>query len=541
MSINRNQSVFINVTAIFVCILFFFHGRLMAQKQIVAGEIEMPYPTLINLAFEWYIAGDNNYNASVDVAYRKQSTVVWNCAMPLRRIRKGEYEGFKWRERFSGSIFDLQPGTSYEVRLTLTDPDGGSLARIVHAQTRPVPDDSNGEIHDIAPGRYDTLHTKSGTLEKPVVYRCRNGIASFQFIDMTAKKYVFIEGINVENLATEGVGIRMDGAEWCNIINNNINAVYGIVADKPGATNCYFSDNVIEGICTWELSSMGNLGKNEGEGIQITGPGNVICYNKVSKFRDCISTMEGIRASNQTCVDIYNNDIYEGVDDGIEADFCLSNCRIVRNRLTDCCVGLSSQPGLGGPTYFIRNVMYNIIHSGFKLKRFSRGDVVLHNTLIKIGVGLGGNSKMDYAFFRNNLTFGGPTYGVVLPGGYDTGRPFASDVIAPGRHSSFDYDAVGVWGTPYRAQIGKQKFEDVEKHGTGKLDFSATFPQVSFPENALSVTRLVPDLRPSLQSNVIDAGEVIPNVNDDFNGKAPDCGAFEQGKVLPHYGPRKTL
>ena len=38
-----------------------------------------------------------------------------------------------------------------------------------------------------------------------------------------------------------------------------------------------------------------------------------------------------------------------GLDDGIEADFALSNCRIMRNRITNCFVGISSQPGLGGP------------------------------------------------------------------------------------------------------------------------------------------------------------------------------------------------
>ena len=36
----------------------------------------------------------------------------------------------------------------------------------------------------------------------------------------------------------------------------------------------------------------------------------------------------------------------------------------------------------------------------------------------------------------------------------------------------------------------------------------------------------------------IDAGIVLPNINDEFTGRAPDLGAFELGKPLPHYGPR---
>jgi len=41
------------------------------------------------------------------------------------------------------------------------------------------------------------------------------------------------------------------------------------------------------------------------------------------------------------------------------------------------------------------------------------------------------------------------------------------------------------------------------------------------------------------KSRAIDAGVVLPNVNDGFTGRAPDLGAFERGRPLPVYGPRK--
>jgi hypothetical protein len=44
-------------------------------------------------------------------------------------------------------------------------------------------------------------------------------------------------------------------------------------------------------------------------------------------------------------------------------------------------------------------------------------------------------------------------------------------------------------------------------------------------------------LRP--KSKAIDAGVMLPNINDNFSGKAPDIGALEVGQPLPHYGPRK--
>ena len=36
----------------------------------------------------------------------------------------------------------------------------------------------------------------------------------------------------------------------------------------------------------------------------------------------------------------------------------------------------------------------------------------------------------------------------------------------------------------------------------------------------------------------VDAGEVLPNINDNYAGSAPDMGAYEVGWPLPNYGPR---
>jgi hypothetical protein len=43
-------------------------------------------------------------------------------------------------------------------------------------------------------------------------------------------------------------------------------------------------------------------------------------------------------------------------------------------------------------------------------------------------------------------------------------------------------------------------------------------------------------LRPG--SAAVDAGVRLPGVNDEFTGRAPDLGAYEVGRPLPHYGPR---
>ncbi len=519
-------------------------------NRTTAGEVTTPYPTINNLAIEWGIQGDRNLNGVVSVQFKEKGTAKWKKGMSLRRVPAGGKENFSWKNKHSGSIFNLRPDTNYEIKLQLNDPDGGSAEQIIEVRTRPIPRyGADAKIIELPAGTYDTLQTKSGTKEKPVVYRSVQGMATYRSIDLRNKKWVFVEGIHVDNLVENGIGIQMGGSRNCVVRHCTINADFGIVAYFPGAYNSYISDNTILGMGEWIPKTMGakghKYGATLGEGIQMTGAGNVICYNKVTGFRDCISTMEerpntkypGTGATEQISFDIHNNDIYMGLDDGIEADFCLSNVRVYNNRLTNCFVGLSAQPTLGGPTYFIRNAMYNIIHAAFKLKRDSYGDVVLHNTVIKVGAGLGGNDAgIDYTYFRNNLAIGGLDGGGIW-GGYDAGKSYAAEIKGPGPNSSFDYDAVGVVDTVYFAVIGEKPFSEVEKHGIEQLDINKVFDNIEFPLPP-TPERAAPDLRPVTESRVVDAGLYIPNINDGFMGKAPDCGAYETGQALPHYGPR---
>jgi hypothetical protein len=63
---------------------------LVAQSpgnRTTTGELIVDPPTLINLGFEWFIEGDDNRNASVAVAYRRQGAAPWNTGLPLLRLQ----------------------------------------------------------------------------------------------------------------------------------------------------------------------------------------------------------------------------------------------------------------------------------------------------------------------------------------------------------------------------------------------------------------------------------------------------------------------
>ena len=114
-----------------------------AQNATTAGDVTTPYPTIIHLAVEWKIRGDDNLNGVVTVQFREKGQWRWREALPLRRVPAGKSRGthpiFSWENKHSGSLFDLKPDTEYEIKLKLNDPDGGSAEKIVTARTRPVP------------------------------------------------------------------------------------------------------------------------------------------------------------------------------------------------------------------------------------------------------------------------------------------------------------------------------------------------------------------------------------------------------------------
>ncbi len=121
-------------------------GSASAANTIKPLDVYVEPPTLINLAFEWRVEGDDNHNARVAVTYRKTGDKIWKQAMDLLRLN-GERVLSNTRfdvispNMFSGSVLDLQPDTEYEVQFVMTDPDGvtGPARRIEKVRTRAEP------------------------------------------------------------------------------------------------------------------------------------------------------------------------------------------------------------------------------------------------------------------------------------------------------------------------------------------------------------------------------------------------------------------
>jgi hypothetical protein len=128
-----------------------------AQNATTAGSVSAPFPTFENLSLEWQISGDANENGAVSVRFRVTGSTTWRDAMPLRRVPAGSNGARTWTNRHSGSLFGLQPATSYEIELRLNDVDGGNAQQIVTASTRAVPSvPSKGTLRTVTPATLAT-------------------------------------------------------------------------------------------------------------------------------------------------------------------------------------------------------------------------------------------------------------------------------------------------------------------------------------------------------------------------------------------------
>lgn len=106
-----------------------------------------------------------------------------------------------------------------------------------------------------------------------------------------------------------------------------------------------------------------------------------------------------------------------------------------------------------------------------------------------------------------------------------------------------DYDGLAAktieWnGTNYAGLAEFSRATGLESRGVPVSGFDR-FERVEPPDDrARTFQPGELDFRLRAGRIVVDAGCALPNVNDGFDGMAPDLGALERGRPAPHYGPR---
>jgi hypothetical protein len=564
---------------------------------------------------------------------------------------------------FAGSVFDLEPGTDYECRLVLADPDGvdGKAENIVTVHTRSEPkpaaggntyhvyppgfngqkqqpaftgllgayyngssgaDYFNSYTARVKPGDTILVHagvykddrykyggplgtissgtyflTESGTAEKPIVIKGAgdgeaifDGDGAYNLFNVMAANYNYFEGITVRNteLAFWAGYKNLAGASGITLKRCKLeNVGRGFYSDWSGSKDFYLADNtfigkfrpdILMGFTGREWQAFPEFGAKlvSEYAVKIYGQGHVVAYNHIAQFHDGIDIAtygnpDGapnvIQDRLPVSIDFYNNDVTNVEDNCIETDGGAHNIRVFRNRcFNNGNRALSVQPMFGGPVYFIRNIVYDSPEGGaLKLTASSAGIVIYHNTfLAPVEPMLLATSNLH---FRNNLILG------------KSQTPATFAIESNTNYSSSDYNGFRPnegaeysfeWSTPplsirsvFPGEMGalamqqqnqleaksreRRRFKTLKEYSeaTGEdrhsviLDYDV-FQKVTAPGPDLRTLYKPEDfdfqLRPG--SAAVDAGVRLTGVNDDFTGRAPDLGALEVGRPVPHYGPR---
>ena len=564
--------------------LSMFQSRLAPDDAITPGQVRLD-ATIEHIGAMWEVTGDSDLDSTLALEFRRLGQSTWQAGAPAMRAYSTirVQDGPLGLNYWAVSALFLQPGTAYEMRLALVDPDGGSETRILAATTRsPLAADPSGrelyvisgsgggdgslanpfrglpaaassaqpgDLFHIAPGAYQPFQLLNGGLPAhPIVFRgpgdgtaiidgagTDRGIVTLGEYDRQIG-YVIVEGLTLQN---GHWGIDAQNSHDLAITRNVIRAVDDGVVNRRGNAQEYnqtVCDNLIQGRTPWPQTS-GQIPPERG--IDLKGTGNVVCHNTVRYFGDCISVQPSTGSSFGN--DIYGNDASYCVDDGIEVDYNQANVRVWRNRVMNSRMGVSLQPIRGGPAYIFRNEFFNLESNPIKMHNYTTGYFIVHNTAAKHGNGQGDDGAMwRNAVFRNNLFLG-------------TRYAFEFTTVADEGFRDFDYGAwgttrqVGSPGDPYFKwnNVRYSRLVDLQAIGVETHGMDASFSQlvnaVLPPVWSTAAEPGSRDLRLLPSMPEIDAGAALPNLNDPFvaDGHA-DIGAFEYNQPSPLYGPRQS-
>jgi len=454
----------------------------------------------------------------------------------------------------------------------------------------------------------------NGTPDKPIVIKGAgdgevvfDGGGNFNLFNLKAANYNYFEGLTFRNteiaiwagtqFQSGSVGLTVKRSRF-----ENVNL--GIFTNFAGSRDFTILDNYFVGrddpnyLTGWSGTVWQKVDAAAGvkfpptldsyTAVRVYGGGHVMAYNYIAHFHDGIDVEtygdpEGEKPEasavagpfyparkdwhlRPVAIDIYNNYMTNFHDNAVEADGGMHNIRIMRNMmLNSASHPMCNQPILGGPVYWIRNVIYNAPGGSSRILSGAAGGMFLNNTILTETSA----SASANIHWMNNLMLGQNTQPAILAVNTYTNYS-SSDYNGfrpnPGADYSFqwtspewgvrqDYrdllESTGADQNPRNKVLAGRRFKTLAEYSaatkqdlhsvTLDYDIFQNVPRLDAADLS-SIRKLYKaedfdfSLRPG--SAAVDHGAIIPNVTDDFTGAAPDLGALEYGKPAPHYGPR---
>lgn len=442
-------------------------------------------------------------------------------------------------------------GDSYYVATNGSDSNPGSSSAPFRTVQRAADVATAGDTVFITPGLYAPFTAaNSGTENAPIVFR-RNGGGAPVWIDgqCASDSAIQIEGdyVTMQDIGARrasGATVRLDAAD-------HVTLQRMLIQDWNCANG---EDQYMAGVASWgggsNLTLLGSslerrvllpgedVGPGNGVWIKNTGPGagggHVIQGNTIKGGWDGVGgEPEDVPwgALNRDSI-VQGNTVSDCSDDGLQIEGGTQNVTVEGNQISRCLIGIAFAPALTGPLTILRNVIRDSQPwrgegpAMFKAGDNSVGEVrVYHNSYFA------GSQAAD-GFKQTNENLGN----VTLLNNAIFATRYAIETTSHTGAVSADYDALATTdGDRFVKWDGNRLYSLGELRGAGQEANGLT--AASFGWDA--------SLRPQSGSALIDAGVLIPGVNDDYAGSAPDIGAYEFGATptsapSPPPAPTKT-
>ncbi|UXI70561.1 chondroitinase-B domain-containing protein [Tahibacter amnicola] len=533
------------------------------------------------------------YTTSIEMRYRLAGETSWKVAHPLARIRPDFSEPGPVGpvDAFGGTIFDLQPGRTYDIQLIVNEIGQAVQVYTTQAATRPLPAAAGtpnktanpgnlvsmlaglnpGDVLELAAGNYTNLGlqiSRSGTQEQPIVIRGASQAGTVLSSPSRVLQILGASHVTIENLTLQGSGTN----SGTNASSRGIEFWNG----APGQTNITLRNLVITGVdvgikahatvrgvlvhhCTltgnnpWSQAEIESNATWNDDGICLPGEGNCAFNNTLHGFGDAFAVIAGTMSA---AVHFYRNKVTMTGDDAFEADYGTRNLGFYDNHITNCATLLSVDPVYGGPLYCFRNVAINTMRGPFKLNSTSSGFFIYNNTIVRTEGTTGwgwvqfNNGGLRNWGYRNNILIYRGSSGATLAVESTGCNPidFTHNAWFPDG-STWWSNSGASYGTITAAIAGTGQAATTPVFGTStrrhQFDVVTTTNPFSTAvtvgaNHLVEVTTLhVPAL--AAGSSPKNAGIAIPNITDGYSGAAPDMGAVIAGRALPGYGASATF
>ncbi len=313
--------------------------------------------------------------------------------------------------------------------------------------------------------------------------------------------------------------------QGCTFASNDL----GIGIKRISHRNVIQDSEFYDTIFSWPWADIKDVGSLEDGGIRFYDPadgrGNVFRRNIFHDDFDGFGVCPNSSAAVTNEIDIYDNLIYNMGDDGVEADGWCSNVRLWGNTFHDVLTGISLAPVYEGPVFAIRNLIYrtgvgNNDYSGSPYKFNSGYDqsgsmYLFHNTSDAAlpgnnGIYIKAPGTWEMIYARNNI-WSGTDYAL---NNYNETQPidFDYDNLYTTLPNEFVY-----WGSgPDRHMRDLPTFQALTGQELNGFNLEPGFADQASADYTLEAA-----------SDLIDAGLPIPGINHNYEGAAPDIGAYE--------------